>query len=98
MVLLAPCVVLAVGSYCFSLCFYLCFFLRIRRPPRSTRTDTPFPYTTLFRSEGVRAILVDKDMSPQWKPRTLSEVSATDIDVLLLPLDGEDAASGEINS
>src|SRR3546814_1909743 len=27
------------------------FFLRIRRPPRSTRTDTLFPYTTLFRSD-----------------------------------------------
>src|SRR3546814_16046868 len=27
------------------------FFLMIRRPPRSTRTDTLFPYTTLFRSE-----------------------------------------------
>src|SRR3546814_14593928 len=26
-------------------------FLRIRRPPRSTRTDTLFPYTTLFRSD-----------------------------------------------
>src|SRR3546814_19493779 len=26
----------------------------IRRPPRSTRTDTLFPYTTLFRSAGVR--------------------------------------------
>src|SRR3546814_12909003 len=26
------------------------FFLMIRRPPRSTRTDTRFPYTTLFRS------------------------------------------------
>src|SRR3546814_17760471 len=26
------------------------FFLRILRPPRSTRTDTLFPYTTLFRS------------------------------------------------
>src|SRR3546814_21044289 len=26
------------------------FFLRLRRPPRSTRTDTLFPYTTLFRS------------------------------------------------
>src|SRR3546814_3861959 len=26
------------------------FFLMIRRPPRSTRTDTPFPYATLFRS------------------------------------------------
>src|SRR3546814_7231344 len=27
----------------------------IRRPPRSTRTDTLFPYTTLFRSHGPRA-------------------------------------------
>src|SRR3546814_13318961 len=33
---------------CFQvLCF---FFLLIRRPPRSTRTDTRFPYTTRFRS------------------------------------------------
>src|SRR3546814_18026566 len=31
----------------------------IRRPPRSTRTDTLFPYTTLFRSEGVRDRLRD---------------------------------------
>src|SRR3546814_12983397 len=29
------------------------FFLIIRRPPRYTRTDTLFPYTTLFRSAGV---------------------------------------------
>src|SRR3546814_3157521 len=29
--------------------FTVCF-LQIRRPPRSTRTDTLFPYTTLFRS------------------------------------------------
>src|SRR3546814_1352652 len=28
----------------------MCVFLMIRRPPRSTRTDTLFPYTTLFRS------------------------------------------------
>src|SRR3546814_18615408 len=28
-------------------CFY---FLMNRRPPRSTRSDTPFPFTTLFRS------------------------------------------------
>src|SRR3546814_15462306 len=28
----------------------------IRRPPRSTRTDTLFPYTTLFRSAGSRAL------------------------------------------
>src|SRR3546814_19920195 len=38
------------------MCIYLLlsvlifFFLMIRRPPRSTRTDTLFPYTTLFRS------------------------------------------------
>src|SRR3546814_10452542 len=30
-------------------CFF-CFFLRVRQPPRSTRTDPLFPYTTLFRS------------------------------------------------
>src|SRR3546814_15441374 len=30
----------------------LFFFVMIRRPPRSTRTDTLFPYTTLFRSFG----------------------------------------------
>src|SRR3546814_11168706 len=29
---------------------FFVFFLMIRRPPRSTRTDTLFPYTTLFRS------------------------------------------------
>src|SRR3546814_12731086 len=29
---------------------YSFFFLMIRRPPRATRTDTLFPYTTLFRS------------------------------------------------
>src|SRR3546814_11392851 len=33
----------------------LSFFLMIRRPPRSTRTDTLFPYTTLFRS-----------LAPEW--------------------------------
>src|SRR3546814_12760266 len=32
-----------------SICFIF-FFLMIRRPPISTRTDTLFPYTTLFRS------------------------------------------------
>src|SRR3546814_2860778 len=44
--------------FCLSIVFSFCvryeynvfFFLMIRRPPRSTRTDTLFPYTTLFRS------------------------------------------------
>src|SRR3546814_5675001 len=35
----------------FRIVFPVFFFLMIRRPPRSTRTDTLFPYTTLFRSQ-----------------------------------------------
>src|SRR3546814_12414444 len=34
----------------FVICSFLVLFLIIRRPPKSTRTDTLFPYTTLFRS------------------------------------------------
>src|SRR3546814_20269284 len=51
-------------SICVLVCYHVCLyvvlldshsfvrfcFLMIRRPPRSTRTDTLFPYTTLFRS------------------------------------------------
>src|SRR3546814_20480566 len=37
-------------SVCCLVCVILFFFLMIRRPPRSTRTDTLFPYTSLFRS------------------------------------------------
>src|SRR3546814_20476984 len=51
------CVVVALFFYFSCLCsvvyvhiFVIFFFLMIRRPPRSTRTDTLFPYTTLFRS------------------------------------------------
>src|SRR3546814_13089318 len=40
---------MTVGSLRVQFCL---FFLMIRRPPRSTRTDTLFPYTTLFRSRG----------------------------------------------
>src|SRR3546814_13107782 len=43
---------------------WLLFFLRIRRPPRSTRTDTLFPYTTLFRSPD----RVDDDRAVQFQP------------------------------
>src|SRR3546814_4584080 len=47
------------------LCMFF-FFLMIRRPPRSTRTDTLFPYTTLFRS-GLAAGLVElHHAGPPW--------------------------------
>src|SRR3546814_15610834 len=40
-----------ISDLLFELFSLICFFfLMIRRPPRSTRTDTLFPYTTLFRS------------------------------------------------
>src|SRR3546814_13840165 len=38
--------------------FLFVFFLMIRRPPRSTRTDTLFPYPTLFRSRDQREAFV----------------------------------------
>src|SRR3546814_15469519 len=53
------CLLISVAVYLLCVLFYLLccclilfflFFLMIRRPPRSTRTDTLFPYTTLFRS------------------------------------------------
>src|SRR3546814_21088009 len=44
-----------------SIFFSFFFFLMIRRPPRSTRTDTLFPYTTLFRSRHTQP----------WSPRCL---------------------------
>src|SRR3546814_15002604 len=43
------------------------FFLMIRRPPRSTRTNTLFPYTTLFRSSGY----VDRSAPRTTSPRML---------------------------
>src|SRR3546814_14989981 len=45
------CCIWSVVEFIFVFVF---FFLMIRRPPRSTRTDTLFPYTTLFRSKPER--------------------------------------------
>src|SRR3546814_14076142 len=46
-------------------CDLICFlFLMIRRPPRSTRTDTLLPYTTLFRSWSPRQ---RRGHSPSWR-------------------------------
>src|SRR3546814_16998731 len=41
----------------YLICRWCFFFLMLRRPPRSTRTDTLFPYTTLFRSMGYEATM-----------------------------------------
>src|SRR3546814_15407575 len=56
----------------------------IRRPPRSTRTDTLFPYTTLFRSgreEGVGGILDQFGRTPRGEQdrRFVEEQRAVDL-------------------
>src|SRR3546814_3062212 len=44
------------------------FFLIIRLPPRSTRTDTLFPYTTLFRSyQGQGKTRAERRWSRRWR-------------------------------
>src|SRR3546814_18136105 len=45
-------------SCCVRDCLCSFFFLMSRRPPRSTRTDTLVPYTTLFRSRDRSAFLL----------------------------------------
>src|SRR3546814_20419297 len=64
------------------------FLLRIRRPPRSTRTDTLVPYTTLFRSAWspapeylLFAVISDSPDDFIWLEITLALVIAADIGV-----------------
>src|SRR3546814_4261570 len=52
----------------------------IRRPPRSTRTDTLFPYTTLFRSASGRASKTFTGSDTAYKEL----VALPDVDVVLI--------------
>src|SRR3546814_10878006 len=58
-------------SHLFFFVFNFLFFLMLRRPPRSTRTDTLFPYTTLFRSlSAVRHRQASQESQPFGKQET----------------------------
>src|SRR3546814_12978513 len=66
---------------------FVFFFLMIRRPPRSTRTDTLFPYTTLFRSD---VLLVTADAIERFRQH---DIEATPLRILHQDLDpGADKA------
>src|SRR3546814_20413932 len=74
------------------LCYSSFFFLMIRRPPRSTRTDTLFPYTTLFRSLPERILTLRRD--------EIGVVDQKDRDLALqiLPLEIVPAAFGRADA
>src|SRR3546814_11664675 len=58
----------------------------IRRPPRSTRTDTLFPYTTLFRSSSHAHARIDRiDTSAAAAPGVLAVFTGEDMQVGSLP-------------
>src|SRR3546814_3197202 len=68
----------------------------IRRPPRSTRTDTLFPYTTLFRSWSARR--ATRSMTPpaagqSSSPWSASQASSKALDRYLLPVRSEEHTS-----
>src|SRR3546814_18219654 len=60
--------------YRIDILVFFFFFLMIRRPPRSTRTDTLFPYTTLFRSfsQAPSATPAQKTIRNQLEARSLT--------------------------
>src|SRR3546814_665316 len=66
----------------FIVAFMLFFFLMIRRPPRSTSTDTLFPYTTLFRSDRTGAVgaeQVAQDAADNGIGRVLAHLGQVDV-------------------
>src|SRR3546814_13164181 len=77
----------------------------LRRPPRSTRTDTLFPYTTLFRSNFV-AVVADswwtantvlEEMDIRWSEAPNAKAStATELAKLKAALDGPGALPFEV--
>src|SRR3546814_7404935 len=61
----------------------------IRRPPRSTRTDTLFPYTTLFRSALWNSIILDERLKSQLLSQAMLNFTLRGkVDRSVIPLHG----------
>src|SRR3546814_1076176 len=71
----------------------------IRRPPRSTRTDTLFPYTTLFRSRGRAqggAAVLDVEAERVQRRRRLGHLGTAEQDVHLVAVLGHRREDGAV--
>src|SRR3546814_5500482 len=73
------------------------FFLMIRRPPRSTRTDTLFPYTTLFRSAAPLPIAYTKAALARG-PQPLEALLAQEADSQTLLFNRSEEHTSELQS
>src|SRR3546814_2397495 len=67
----------------------------IRRPPRSTRTDTLFPYTTLFRSHGHPSRPLARQLSSDW---LLPREPTSDIDPRTIGRQRSEEHTSELHS
>src|SRR3546814_10598248 len=91
---------------CYVIVHFFFFFLMIRRPPRSTRTDTLFPYTTLFRSrknarEKVATLLLDMRRRLRADPAGVIELPLSRqqiADVLGLTIERSEEHTSELQS
>src|SRR3546814_20716664 len=70
----------------------------IRRPPRSTRTDTLFPYTTLFRSSRAKPQVTRFKGLGEMNPLQLRETTMARDTRRLVQLTLDDDVAGEINA
>src|SRR3546814_15166255 len=87
---------------------YILFFLMIRRPPRSTRTDTLFPYTTLFRSNSSTGSMLHSplsDFSAETRPVLIAFVSVwrvtptfSDASLRVIPMMRSEEHTSELQS
>src|SRR3546814_3980008 len=71
----------------------------IRRPPRSTRTDTLFPYTTLFRSERIGVGALDhRVIAPFGEYRRVAGIAARGEQLFAEKQEGRRAAAPRLRS
>src|SRR3546814_6744564 len=78
---------MSLHEFCLVMQVIVVLFLMIRRPPRSTRTDTLFPYTTLFRSAEFRRhgqlLCRFRTRRGSQKPRRRSEEHTSELQSLM---------------